>query len=47
MPDPVLYTILRPYAFHQVVLKILSGNEVEITDYFKTVTPIHRMWWDN
>ena len=39
MPDPILYTILHPYAFHQFVLKILSGNEVGITDYLKTVYP--------
>ena len=26
MPEPILYTILHPFAFHQFVLKILSGN---------------------
>ena len=39
MPDPILYTILHPYAYNQFVLKILSGNEVGIMDYLKTVYP--------
>ena len=26
MPDPILYTILHPYAFHQFVLKILISH---------------------
>ena len=39
MPDPILYTILHPYAFHQFVLKILSGNEVGIMES-------RRIWWD-
>ena len=39
MPDPIVYTILHPYAFHQFILKILSGNEVGITDYLKNSIP--------
>ena len=39
MPNPILYTILYPYAFDEFVLKILSENEVGITDYLKTVYP--------
>ena len=34
-----IYINLHPYAFHQFVLKILSGNEVGITGYLKLVYP--------
>ena len=47
MPDPILYTILHPYAFHQFDLKIWAETKSDSRTTWKQYTPIHRMWLDN